>query len=317
MKQITLIGIFLFMCMAQASFGTATTHSGYHIHLKFTNVKDSTIFLVHYYGKGLPTIYKRDSARIDKSGKAEFNSTDSEFVGGIYMMLLSDHKTNFEFMLNSGDDFSITATIPDTSHPQEPIKLKYKNSDENERFQKYVEFLKDYSAGQQKLLKELAEAKNADDTAAVRKKGSATAKDLTNYRRNYIKQYPGTLLSSIFSALEVPEVPEGEHLLEDGKTKDSTFAYRYYKSHFWDGFNFQDERLIHTPILDAKLEEYFSKMVLPWPDSVEHEADIILHKAKGTKDIFKYNLWWITRYVENSKVMEWMKPLSILLRTTT
>ena len=303
MRKITLIAILLMMGVAYANNVNATGKPGYHIHVKFTNVKDSTIFLVHYYGKGLPTIYKRDSAKIDGSGKAEFNAVDTSFIGGIYMMLLSDHKTNFEFMLNSGDDFTITATVADTSHTQEPVKLKFKNSPENERFQKYVEFLKTYSTGQQELLKELAAAKTAADTAAVRKKGSASAKDLTNYRKNYIKEYPNTLLSSIFSALETPEVPEGEHLLEDGKTKDSTFAYRYYKNHFWDGFDFQDERLIHTPILDAKLEEYFSKMVLPWPDSVEHEADELLHKAKGTHDIFKYTLWWITRYVENSKVM--------------
>ncbi len=304
MKQkIALIVALLFLGVTGVSVANPAGKAGYHLHLKFTNIKDSTIFLVHYYGKGLPTIYKRDSARIDKSGKAEFNSDDAEFVGGIYMMLLSDHKTNFEFMLNSGDDFTITATLPDTTQKGEPVKLKFKNSEENERFQKYVDFLKDYGAGQQKLLKELGEAKNAADTAEVRKKGTAQSKELTAYRKNYIKQYPGSLLASIFSALETPEVPEGDHFLEDGKTKDSTFAYRYYKAHYWDGFDFQDERLIHTPILDAKLDEYFTKWVLPWPDSVEHEADVLLHKAKGTKDIFKYTLWWITRNVENSKVM--------------
>lgn len=303
MKRIYLIAVLLIAGLFQTVSASPASKTGYHIHLKFTNVKDSTIFLVHYYGKGLPTIYKRDSAKIDHNGKAEFNSDDSTFIGGIYMLLLSDHKTNFEFMLNAGDDFAITATVPDTTTPGEPVKLKFKNSEENDRFQKYVEFLKNYSAGQQALMKELAAAKTAEDTAAVRKKGSATAKDLTNYRRKYIKDYPNSLLASIFSALETPEVPEGEHFLEDGKTKDSTFAYHYYKNHFWDGFDFQDERLIHTPILDAKLEEYMSKMVLPWPDSVEHEADMLLRKAKGTKDIFKYTLWWLTRYVENSKVM--------------
>jgi peroxiredoxin len=28
-----------------------------------------------------------------------------------------------------------------------------------------------------------------------------------------------------------------------------------------------------------------------------------LARTKGTKDLFKFNLWWLTRYVENSKVM--------------
>ena len=303
MKQITLITALFFLGFAQAASAAPAGHPGYRIHLKYTNEKDSTVFLVHYYGKGLPTIYKRDSAKLDKNGKAEFIADDSTFVGGIYMMLLSDHKTNFEFMLNSGDDITITATVPDSTEKADGVKLKFKNSPENDRFQEYLLFLKKYGEDQQKLVKEMSEAKTAADTAAIRKKASVSSKELTNYRKDYIAKYPGTLLAAIFNALQTPEVPEGEHYLEDGKTKDSTFAYRYYKNHFWDGFDFQDERLIHTPLLDAKLEEYFIKMVLPWPDSVEHEADMLLAKAKGTKDIFKYTLWWVTRHVESSKVM--------------
>lgn len=294
MKKITLIAMLLFAGMAFQS----VARQGYRIHLKIPDVKDSVVFLAHYYGKALPTIYKRDSARFDKNGNAEFSSTDSSFVGGIYMMLLSDHKTYFEFLINTGDEISITAYISKL-----PAGLKFKNSPENERFQEYVTFLKGYQAEQQALQKEYSETKTAEDTARVRKKAIATSKDLTNYRHDYAKKYPGTLLATIFNALDVPQVPEGEHLLEDGKTKDSTFAYNYYKKHFWDGFNFKDDRLIYTPIYDAKLEEYFTKLVLPWPDSVEHESDILLKKAKGTKDMFKYTLWWLTRNAEESKVM--------------
>lgn len=294
MKRISLIAVLLLLAMAKQSFA----RQGYLIHLKMTGIKDSTIYLTHYYGKPLPSIYKRDSARIDKNGNAEFKSNDSAFVGGIYMMLLSDRKTYFEFLLNNGDDFSVTADPKNL-----PQGLKFKNSPENERFQGYVDFLKGYSDEQQAIKKEYSEAKTAADTTSVRKKAVESSKKLTNYRRDYVKKYPGTLLAAIFGALEVPEVPEGPHYLADGVTRDSTFSYTYYKTHFWDGFNFQDDRLIHTPIYDSKIEEYMNKMVLPWPDSVEKESDVLLKKTRGTKELFKYTLWWLTRNVENSKVM--------------
>ena len=281
-------------CMAQESIA----RDGYHIRLKVTGVKDSMVYLAHYYGKPLPTIYKRDSARFDKNGVAEFNNADPAFVGGIYMMLLSDRKTYFEFLADNGDDMTITADISKL-----PEGVKFKNSAENDHFQEYVDFLKGYSENQQALKKEFTEAKTAADTAVVRKKASASSKDLTNYRHEYAKSHPNTLLASIFNALDMPQVPEGEHLLPDGKTKDSSFAYNYYKEHFWDGFNFQDDRLIHAPIYDAKITEYMNKLVLPWPDSVEKEGDMLLKKTKGTKDLFKYTLWWLTRNVEDSKIM--------------
>jgi len=213
-------------------------------------------------------------------------------------MLLSNRKADFEFLLNKGDDFSMTATVSKL-----PEGIKFKNSPENERFQEYVSFLKDYADQNKKFEDRLKMAKSQADTAAVRKDAIAYAKKLTNYRREYVKANPHTLLSAIFNAMEIPEVPEGPHFLEDGVTKDSTFAYRYYKTHYWDGFNFQDDRLIYTPIFDAKIEEYMTKLVLPWPDSVKYESDYLLRKARGSKDVFHYTLWWLTRYAENSKVM--------------
>ncbi len=295
MKKITLIATLLIMCMAELS----VAKDGYRVQLKMTDVKDTLVYLVHYYGKNRPTIFISDSVNLDKNGVATFTSTDPAFVGGIYIILLGDKaRTNFEFLLNKGDDVSITAT-----KSKLPDGVKFKNSPENERFEEYVDFLKGYSKKQEEYTKDLKEAKTADDTDKIRKKSIESAKVLTNYRRDYEKEHPGTLLAAIFNAMETPEIPEGTHYLEDGKTKDSTYAYRYYKSHYWDGFNLQDDRLIYTPIYDSRLEEYFTKLVLPWPDSVEKECDVILKKAKGSKDVFHYSLWWLTRNAEESKVM--------------
>jgi thiol-disulfide isomerase/thioredoxin len=293
MKKIALFAL-LFMGLAQASFAGP----GYKIHLKMPGVKDSMVFLAHYYGKNRPTIFKTDSAKFDKNGNAEFVGTDPDFVGGIYIFYLSDMATNFEILLNKGDD--ITVIAPKDKIPEGVV---YKNSPENERFIEYIKFLKTHSQGEEKLKKELETARTKADTEVVRKKAVASSKVLNDFRRDYGQKYPGSLLAHVFKAIETPVIPEGDHFLEDGKTKDTTFAYRYYKSHFWDGFDFRDDRLIYTPLYDAKLEEYFTKLVLPWTDSVEKEADVLLKKAKGTKDVFHYTLWWLTRHVEESKVM--------------
>jgi thiol-disulfide isomerase/thioredoxin len=46
-----------------------------------------------------------------------------------------------------------------------------------------------------------------------------------------------------------------------------------------------------------------NKLVLPWPDSVIKEGKMLLEKARGSKELFKYTLWWLTRMADNSKVM--------------
>ena len=270
----------------------------YTIHLVMPDVTDSMVYLAHFYGKGGNEIYIQDSARFKKGGIADFKGKDSSFVGGSYMLLLSNKRTNFEFLINKGEDLTINAKVAKL-----PDGIKFTNSPQNEKFLDYEKHARENGEEQQKLVKEMETAKTKEDTAEIRKKSLALAKNFVDYRRNLVKESPNTLLANILSALEKPEIPEGDHFLPDGKTKDSTFAYRYYKTHFWDGFDFRDDRLIYTPLYDGLLEEYFSKEVLPYPDSVIYESDILLKKTKGTKDMFKYTLWWLTRYVENSKVM--------------
>ena len=110
-------------------FATQTVaKDGFRVQVKLPGVKDTMAYLAHYYGKALPTIYKTDSAKFDKSGTVTFQSKDS-LLGGIYMVLLSDKKTYFEFLLDNGDDFTITADLNDL-----PYSMKFKNSPENERF---------------------------------------------------------------------------------------------------------------------------------------------------------------------------------------
>ncbi|XZF15454.1 redoxin domain-containing protein [Chitinophagaceae bacterium MMS25-I14] len=301
------IKLFFLLLLAGLSL-QSSARNGYHIQLKFTDLKDTMVYLAHYYGKPLPTIYKADSARFDKNGVAVLDSK-TETLGGIYLLLLSDKKTYFEFLLNNGDDMSITATAKTL-----PEGLIFKNSPENERFVNYVKFLKTFGEQQQALISKLTGAKTNADSAAVRKTMSDASKALTTYRRDYVKKYPNTLLSSIFDALEVPEVPEGKHLLPNGQP-DSTFAYSYYKSHYWDHFNFHDDRLIHTPVYDAKLDEYMNRLVLPLPDSVIKEGDMLLAKTKGQKELFKYTLWWLTRNAETSKIMGMDQAFVYLVET--
>ncbi|RYZ54469.1 MAG: redoxin domain-containing protein [Sphingobacteriales bacterium] len=287
----------LFILLMLAGFTQqVAAKDGYRIQVKFSGTQDTMVYLAHYYGKPLPTIYKTDSARIDKKGMAVLETKEAT-LGGIYMLLLSDKKTYFEFLLNNGDDMSITA---DVAHLPEGIV--FRNSDENVHFQDYVKFLKGFSEKQQALLSEYGKARTKADSAALREKLSLSSKDLTNFRKEYTQKHPSALLTSIFRALETPVVPEGDHFLPDGK-KDTLFGYNYYKAHYWDGFNFKDDRLMHTPIYDARIDEYMNKVVVPYEDSVIKEADMLLAKARGQKELFKYTLWWLTKNAESSKIM--------------
>jgi len=293
MKKIALIALVIV-----SGILSAQAQSAYKVHVKIKDTKDSMVFLAHYYGKPLPVIYKTDSARIDKHGVALLQSNDTAFTGGMYMLMMPDRATIYEFVLNKGDDITMTTTA---GKPTDEVV--FTNSPENDYFKAYTAYAKDYSKRQQEYAKQLKEAKTTADSAIVRKKATEDYKAGIAYRADFIKEHPNTFIAHIFGAMQTPQVPEGDHFLEDGKTKDSTFAFKYYKEHYWDNFNFRDDRLILTPLYDGKLEEYINKLTYPAPDSMEKEADMLLSKTKGTKDLFHYTLYWLTRNVETSKIM--------------
>ena len=253
MRKFLLFLAVAFIAVSNIQAQSKSGKDGYKIKVKFTDVTDSSLFLVHYYGKPLPTIYRTDSAKLDKNGVAVFES-DTFTLGGIYMVLMSDKSTYFELLLNNGDEFSVTATKSEL-----PTGVTFKGSPENERFVKYVSYLMDYSKRSQALSEKFETAKNESDSNDIRAEFKVMSDELKDYRADYMKKHPGTLLTNIFGALKVPVVPEGPHYDEDGNV-DSNFAYNYYRDHYWDDFDFQDDRLIHTPIYDGRLDEYFNKL---------------------------------------------------------
>lgn len=267
---------------------------GYTIKLKFTDLKDQKVFLAHYYGKPLPTIYKVDSATIDSKGTSTLQ-TSQKIIGGLYLLILQDNKSYFEFLLDNGQAIDITATAAKL-----PMEVSFKNSPDNERFQQYVAFLDKVGKQHRDLTADLAQARSKRDSAAIQDKFRALSVDVTRFREDYTRQHPKTLLANIFRALETPQVPDMKK--EDG-TEDTDAKYNWYKDHYWDNVAFDDERLVYTPLLGNKLEEYFTRLVPAIPDTFNMEADNLVKKARASKEVFKYVVHWITTYAQESNIM--------------
>lgn len=292
MKKTTLIAL-LFL----SAFGSFAK-KGYKVEITLPKEnKDSVVYLAHYLGKGLPTIFKIDSTKMTPDRKAVFENKDS-VLGGIYLVIYNKNTQFVEFLLNNGDHFSI-GIDQENGRPRAIAK----NSPENTRYEAYNKEMEKLSVVNKELIEKLGLAKSHSDTAAIQSQFEKLSEAQKLYRKQYIAQYPNTLLTKIFSALQTPEIPSGVHYLEDGKTIDSLFGYTYFKKHYWDGFDFKDDRLINTPIYDTKLNEYFKNWVYQIPDTINAEADKILAATKNSKELFHYTLRTLTTNALQSKVM--------------
>jgi thiol-disulfide isomerase/thioredoxin len=288
-KQLFSVCLFLII-----SFGLQAK-DGYNIKVKFQDVTDSLVYLCHYFGKN-QTVFKDDSMVLNKKGEGLFQS-DQKIVGGIYMLLLSDRSAPMEILLRNGDQFSVDVKKSDVYNT-----AKFSGQSENEAFYEYQRFLVNYGSEYQKIEAKLANCKTKTDSNTIYKQLKVKGKELSDYRAAVIKKNPGGFMAALFNAVDEPEIPEELPMKADG-TRDSSYPRVFYKSHYWDKYNFQDDRLIYSPIYERKLDNYLTRLVIPVPDSVQEESDKLLKKAEGTTETFKYTLWYLTRWTETSKIM--------------
>jgi thiol-disulfide isomerase/thioredoxin len=109
------------------------------------------------------------------------------------------------------------------------------------------------------------------------------------------------LLAVLLKGMREPEIPKNTPSAKN----DSLFAYRYFKTHYWDGVNFYDDRLVRTPFFESRLDKYFEQLVFPHADSVNKEIDWMLGYASIREDMQKFLLLkFVNRYYTQKYMWE-------------
>ena len=264
----------------------------YSIKFKINGIKDTTCLIAYYYSNGT---YIKDTIKVDGSGRCTYKAP-SELPKGLYVLVIND-KTYFDFVINNDHKFSMETS------PADPInKMVIKNSPENELFYKYLRYNREKYAEIQALDAKAKLAGEQKDTLKLYSdKVNEINKVLIAFKLGIVAKYPDSFTAFMINAMKEPEVPEIP-VLPNGRP-DSTFGYRYYKSHFWDGTDFTDDRLLRTPVFHNKLKKYCDNVVVQNPDSVIREVDALVEKSRPNPEMFKYIIWFTTYHYENPELM--------------
>ena len=281
MKKVVFI---LFTLLSLAGFSQK-------IKIKVSGEKDTTVFLVKYYGKGM---YYADTAEM-KKGMVEFKGSKQK--PGVLALLLPGQKY-FDFIY-SGEDVSI-----ETSGPDFIQSMVIKQSKENTTFLAYIKFMND----RRTKAKELADkreklGKESPDYKVIGKELEAISKEVVAYQKKLVTDNPTAFVSKIVKMsmdVEVPEAPKNAN----GLLLDSNFAYHYFRDHYFDNIDLSDDRLLSTPVFHNKLDFYFSNNMLPpIPDTIVKFAFRFCDNLSVKSEMFKYCVTHITSNYEKSNIM--------------
>jgi thiol-disulfide isomerase/thioredoxin len=221
----------------------------------------------------------------------------------MYIFVLPAKKAFFDFIIDDDQDFLITT---DTAYytGDHYTKMKVKGSVENESFVAY-------QLGKSQIIQDIIDldAKMKTDTTAAtqtRLKAERLALMIkkNNYDSLYIQANPGHILSRFLYSMIDVEVSEELPTLPDG-TKDSAAPYRYYKTHYWDHIDLNEDALTRMPVnvIKQKLDMYFDKIIIPDADSCIIAANMLMEKSKNSIEVEKYIIWYLTNRFETSNIM--------------
>lgn len=280
---------YLAVLLLLAASALAHAQPGYEIKVTLKPFKNQYVYLGHYYGKQLPII---DSVKLNEKSEGVFKDS-KKLGGGIYLIGYPDRTRNFDILIDNNQKFSV---IADTANIR---RLEFVNSPENAAFKAYQDYMGQNGRRMDSLLQARKSTTDPEALKKINTEIDAVNQKITAYRNNIIRKQPASLLAALLKAMKDPEVPK-DH---PDEKKDSLFAYKYFKAHYWDGVNFWDDRLARTPFFESRLDRYMDQLVYPSPDSVNKELDWMLGYASASEDMQRFLLLkFVNRYL-NQKFM--------------
>lgn len=286
-----------FILLSILSVQAQTSHRRIHVTVK--PLKNETVYLVSSYGKQSISIV--DSVLLDDNSSGTFKGLP--VTQGIYYLFSKPSKIWAEFLMDSLQQFEITV---------DTLKLentRVVGSKENDLMRAYSATLYNFNAKNDSLKSLLIRSTGKKDSLAIIEQIKNYNEKLIFYKDSIAKIHSGTLFSFLLTAMRLPTLPKYASSLIT--RKDTLIALRFMKDHFWDDVYFHDDRLIHTPFFESKLDDYFKYYVSPEVDSIWAEVEYILSFSKPGKEIFPYLL---TRFTNKYMNPEYLGQDKIFVR---
>ncbi|AOW09662.1 thioredoxin-like domain-containing protein [Flavobacterium gilvum] len=276
-------------------FGLMSTQaqSGYDIRINLKNCKDTIAYLAYYQ---FDKLYISDTCKKVVNGNIVFKGKKN-LDKGVYFLLSQEKGNYFDFIVD--EQSQKQQIISDKTNLV--TNLKAVNSKQNENFFSYIRFISAKNKEYDSFKKSVKEQKRADSTAVLTKEFKVLNESIQENDSKYIAENKGNYLSEIINlktekvAKEVPKASNGR--------PDSIFVYHYFKKHFWDGVNFQDDAMMRNPFFANKIKQYFNSVVVQHPDSICAEIDRMMMKTKQGTKMNMLLLAYFTSTYEIPKIM--------------
>jgi peroxiredoxin len=272
----------------QAQTGATNTDSTF-MDVTIEGMQAGKIRLVGVYGD---QNFIADSAVCDATGHFILKRA-KPLSPGYYTFLLPGMK-NFSILVDKDQRFTFKAKVQDI------IMTAVVEGSLNTRL--FYENMK-FQAQQEPELNQLGDVlrrtqPNSTEYQQAKDRQILLLEERKKHLTETFTKYPDAFFTKFKIAGQNPDFKEFKKANGD---IDTLRQLGYYRGHFWDGMDWNDERLLNTPVVGNKLRRYVKDLTPQRPDSLVAVTDALIQKVQPYKEYFKYFANWIALQYENGK----------------
>ncbi|MGZ3883931.1 MAG: thioredoxin-like domain-containing protein [Bacteroidia bacterium] len=297
MKKFTPI---LFFLLASTAF----SQKGYDIKINIKNAPDTVAYLGRYYWD---KPYLLDTCKKVRKGVIEFKGKD-DLEKGMYLLISQGKSKYFDFFVNDASSFTMNTNADDVER-----FMKVEGSKDNQDFAEYKQYMISKHMELDGFAKQTKGMSKSDSTKFMLEKYMKLDADVRKFETEFVEKHKGSFVADVLNLqkektlTDIPKASNGR--------PDSAYQYTYYKTHFWDGVNFDDERLLRTPFFYERHKRYFDNVILPDPDTICVEVDKIISKTTQDGAMNQFFIGKYTYDYETSKYIGFDKVFVHMIDT--
>lgn len=235
----------------------------------------------------------KDSAQADTTGKVVFKN--KRYPEGMYYVSYRDNST-LAFLLDRNQKIFLHTDKADVNRHMET------NSAENKIYYENRVYEADVATKQNRIKKDMEKTSSGSkEYDVLNNELQKLIDEKAEMIKELKKKYPGSLFVKFKVAGQNPKLQYPKKANGDLDTLAQIVLLR---NEFWNDYDFNDVRLLRTPVYHNKLVKYLTTMFYQRGDSLLQAAKFILEKAdKGDKNVFSYTVNYMLLTYEKSRVM--------------
>ncbi|MCC6725283.1 MAG: redoxin domain-containing protein [Saprospiraceae bacterium] len=228
--------------------------------------------------------YLADSAQIGPNGTIVFKRKEPYFPGLLYLLLPGD--MNLQMLIDLDQTFSMTTSLGNMAGD-----MKVNGSVENQLLYESLQYDEKQRVAMQAVATKMARFKpGTPEYPAAKAEQDKLVDDRRQYLEKLFKENPTTLFTSFKRAGQNPDLRDCYK--PDGTMDTLRYGYNY-RQRFWKGVDFNDERLLYTPVVSKMLERFITELTPQHPDSVVKYSIFLVDRVVDKPEFFKYFANWI------------------------